>query len=71
MLALENAMTWRSVDAAWRQRRDGWISEMRAASSARAVARGLLELEQITLWTAVDKDWRVLRDPWVAGLQSV
>jgi hypothetical protein len=64
-------MRWRSVEKAWRDRRDGWVAEMQAADTDVAVAQGLLELERNTLWSAVSGEWRQLRDPWVAGLEAI
>jgi hypothetical protein len=71
LVELETAMSWDSVEASWRRRRDSWIHEMETASTVGNVANGLLELEATTLWPAVSRDWCRLRDHWVARLKAI
>jgi hypothetical protein len=61
---------WKAVDAAWKNRRSGWINDCKGATTRDEAAKLLLEFEQNVRWQAVDENWKALRDGWITRVKG-
>ncbi|MCB9224572.1 MAG: hypothetical protein R2780_09915 [Crocinitomicaceae bacterium] len=65
LIELESNMGWNSVDAVWRERRESWLADVRAASTTAEKATLMIEFETYVLWTAVNPAWEDERARWI------
>ncbi|SRR6266446_10274494 len=70
LLLFERNVLWEAVSVKWRGRRDGWITDVRAASTPRALAHDLVELETAMRWSSVEESWRRRRDSWIDEMKT-
>ncbi len=70
LIGFETATRWESMAPAWRARRAGWISRVRAATTAAEIAALTVEVETIMTWQAMYPRWRTQRATWLAQARA-
>ena len=68
LVEFERNITWEAVDAAWRDRRNGWTQDVHLASNPVRLGELLVELETHVKWEDVDASWRNRRSGWIRAV---
>lgn len=65
ILEYEKLIEYSAQNDAWRDARDGWLSAVRNADTARSLGEQLVKLEESLTWESQAAAWRDRRDGWV------
>lgn len=70
LIQFESMTLWQSMRPSWRDQRSSWMAQVRAATTASALAALMVEFETIMTWEAMAPRWHQERPTWIATARA-